>query len=371
MAVTHWAGLQLKVGEQLVHLAACAAVALAVLVTTRRRWAAVLAFTFLAFDPSNFGLNSSDVMRDNLFASLGVLALALGFLTTLGVVRRSHWVWVLLGAVSTGVVLAGYWLTREEGVTILPPLGVTVAVVAISAWGTARTAPGPSGTRLRPGRAPAPAGRRGAGRRRGDDRLPAARGAVAERGALRRGRAQRPGRGDVPPRVRRLVPGAGRARQPRIPISVDQRRAVYAVSPAARELRGILEDPGNQWRASPAPTRRRRSATTAGGGWPGPSVTRPVKTGHFADAGSGQEFFAPAVRADHRGLRRRPAGVRTGAAGEPAGAAAGARRRSPETSSDCCATRCAPALSTRPRPRSATSPARCGRSTHRSSASCR
>jgi hypothetical protein len=39
-------------------------VALVVLVTARRRWVAVLTFSFVALDPSNFGLNSSDVMRE-------------------------------------------------------------------------------------------------------------------------------------------------------------------------------------------------------------------------------------------------------------------------------------------------------------------
>jgi hypothetical protein len=292
LAVTHWVGLELTTAEQLVHLAASAAVALAILVTTRRRWVAVLAFTFLALDPSNFGLNSSDVMRDNLFASLGVLALALGFLTTVGVVRRSRWVWVLLGSVSTGVVLAGYWLTREEGVTILPPLIVTVAVVAMSAWGTARAAARRDGTTLRPSRAlllRAAAALVVVGvttvyplhavRSLNEGRYGAAVLNDQGEGTFLRAYADW-SRVEAGPRLAR------------IPISVEQRRAVYAVSQAARELRSDLEDPGNQWRyfgcAHPE-----TSVCDFAGGWMVWAIRdAAVKTGNFADARSGQQFFA-------------------------------------------------------------------------------
>jgi hypothetical protein len=323
VAVSHWAGLELKVAEQLVHLAASAAVALAVLVTTRRRWAAVLGFAFLALDPANFGFNSADVMRDNLFASLGVLALALGFLTVLGVVRRSRWAWIVLGAVSTGTVLAGYWITREEGVTILPSLGIVVLLVLVSAWRAAR--------------------RRGTGNRVERATVTRAAAALVLVGLTavvplyavrmvndaRYGVAVLNDQGDGT--FLRAYADWSRVeagpRQFRVPISAEQRRAVYAVSPAARELRSDLEDPENQWRyhGCPDPT---TVVCDYAGGWMSWAIRdAATKAGQFDDGPSSQDFFArlsadisaacddgrlecaPALPASLQGLQRAPTGL--------------------------------------------------------------
>jgi hypothetical protein len=110
---------------------------------------------------------------------------------------------------------------------------------------------------------------------------------------------------------------------------VDQRRAVYAVSPAARELRGILEDPANQWRVFACPD---PAATVCdyGGGWMVWAIREAaVKTGHFADGRGGQEFFgrlseqiaaacrdgrlecARSLPASLQGLQRAPVGALT------------------------------------------------------------
>ena len=323
VAVSHWMGFELKTAEQLVHLAASAAVALAVLITTRRRWPAVLGFAFLALDPANFGLNSSDVMRDNLFASLGVLVLALGFLTVLGVVRRSRWGWVVLGAVSTGTVIAGYWLTREEGVTILPPLGVVVALVLASAWRTSRR----SGTHGQWGRATVT--------RAAAALLLVGLTAVVPLDAVRMVNESRygvavlndQGEGTFLRAYADWSRVEAGPRQFRVPISVEQRRAVYAVSPAARELRSDLEDLDNQWRyfgcADPTAV-----ACDYAGGWMVWAIRdAATKAGHFDDAPSSQEFFArlsdeitgacddgqlqcaPALPASLQGLQRAPAGL--------------------------------------------------------------
>jgi hypothetical protein len=333
LAVTSWSGLELKVAEQLVHLVACAAVALVVLVTTRRRWAAVVGFVLLALDPANFGVNSVDVMRENLFASLGVLALALAFLTVLGVVRRSRWAWIVLGAVATGTVVAGYWITREEGVTVLPSLAVVLLGVPLAAVLQARRAARDAPVE-EAGPSLAPSSRRPALLRGAVALLLLGLTAILPLAAItslndnRYGAAVLNDQGEGT--FLRAYADWSRVeagpRLPRIPISEEQREAVYEVSTAARQLRPTLEDPDNQWRyfgcAEPETT-----VCDYGGGWMVWALREAaVEAGRFDDAAEGQEFFArlsaqitaacdegrlecaPALPASLQGLQRAPAG---------------------------------------------------------------
>ncbi|CCG04971.1 hypothetical protein [Blastococcus saxobsidens] len=330
IAAARWSGLELKVAEQLVHLAAAAAVALAVLVVTRRRWPAVLGFVFLALDPSNFGANSSDVMRENLFASLGVLVLVVGFLTALAVVRRGRWVWLVTGAVGTGALVAGYWSTREEGVTILPPLAVTVLGVTITAVTAARR-----GARTTPAAGATPAGalRRGTLLRAGVALTLVAVTALLPLSLVRALNEARYGvavlndqgegtflrayadwsRVDAGPRLLR------------VPITEEQRRAVYAVSPAARLLRTELEDPTNGWRSFECDQPVLADCDYRGGWMPWAIREAAEEAGRLDTAREGQEFFAalssqitaacddgrldcaPALPASVQGIQRAPA----------------------------------------------------------------
>jgi hypothetical protein len=287
MAVSHALGIELKVAEQLVYLAAVAAVALAVLAVSRRRWLATGTFVVLALDPANFGASSSDIVRDNLFASLGLLAVALGFLTTLGVVRGSRWWWVVLGAVGTGVAAALYWLTREEGATLLPTLGVVVVGVLLVAW-WARRRHRPAPRIGRPAFAKA-----GVAlvvtllatiaplalvRAENDVHYGAALDNDMAEGAFLRAYADW-SRVEAGPRAYR------------IPITADQRAAVYAVSAAARELRPELEAPDNGWRYFGCVDTS--VVCDFGGGWMVWALRdAAAASGHFTDDAAAQRFFA-------------------------------------------------------------------------------
>ena len=288
IAGTHLAGLELKVAEQLVYLSAVGALALAVLVTTRRSWLATAAFVFLALDPSNFGVSSSLILRDNLFTSLGLLAITLTFLTTLGIVRRTRWMWVLLGALGAGAAVALYWLTREEGVTLLPPLALTVGGVLLAAWWSRRR----TGPRAVPRRSSRPQlARAGLAlgimlitvaapllvvRAENSDHYGVALGNDMSEGSFLRAYAD----------WSRVQAGE---RQYRIPITEAQRRALYRVSPAARELEPSLEAPDNQWRYFGCPSH----VCEYGGGWMVWALRDAAAlAGHFDDAPSAQAFFA-------------------------------------------------------------------------------
>jgi hypothetical protein len=288
LAGAHAAGIELKVAEQVVHLAAVGAVALALLVTTRRRWLATAAFTVLALDPSNFGEASADMLRDNLFSSLGLGAIALTFLTALGVVRRSAWVVVLLGAVTSGVAIGFFWLTREEGVTLLPPLAATVLGVVLVTW-WARHGMEPKRQR---GRQPKPQ---------------LARALVAlvvtlvtaatplaivrAENSAHYGVALPNDMGDGA--FLRAYADWSRVqagdRQYRVPITEAQRRAVYAASPAAQELEPWLEANDNSWRSFDC----RDGVCEYGGAWMVWALRdAAASAGHYHDGRSAQRFFA-------------------------------------------------------------------------------
>jgi hypothetical protein len=286
IAVSHAAGIELMVAEQVVYLAAVGTVALAVLAVSRRRWLATGTFVVLALDPANFSTSSSSVMRDNLFASLGLLALGLGFLTSLGVVRRSRWWWVVTGALGTGGTGALYWLTREEGATLLPPLGLVVAGVLLVAW-WARRRREPETRSSRPSSAKA-----------GVALVLTALAAVAPLAFVRAENSARYGAGldnDMAQGVflrayadwSRVEAGP---RAYRIPITADQRAAVYPVSAAAQELRPSLDDPRNSWRHYGCADRT-RLCDYAGGWMVWALRDAAASAGHFRDASSAQRFF--------------------------------------------------------------------------------
>jgi hypothetical protein len=289
MALSHWLGLELKTTEQLIALAAAASVALCILVTTRRPWLATAGYVVLAFDPSYFSAWSADVMRESVFASLGVLALGLAFLTVLGVVRRSRWVWIVLGGLGTGIAVSGYWLTREEGVTLLPPLAVLLAGMALATWAARRRAGGPrwSFARARAGRAGvalvlvllAGAGPLFAVRAVNEAQYGVALLNDHAEGAILRAYAD----------WSRVEAGEERHH---IPITAAQRAAVYEVSPAARELRAYLEDPENHWRGYECATPGTAVCDYAGGWMPWAIRDAAVVAGEFDDPRTGQAFFA-------------------------------------------------------------------------------
>jgi hypothetical protein len=289
IAGTNFLGIPLKLGEQLVYLAAAAAVAWILLITLRRAWVATAAFVVLALTPASFGWGGADMLRDSLYASLGLLTVALAFLTTLGVVRRSHWFWVVSGALLTGITAAFFWLTREEGVTLLPTLGCIVLGVPLLTWWSRR------GNRAaRPDAAP----QKGSVRWRAALALALATlTMVAPLVAVRAENAARYGvalGNDMAEGAflrayadwSRVEAGS---RQYRIPITEAQREAVYEVSPAARELRSVLESPDNGWRSFAC----QGGFCDYGGGWMVWALRdAAADAGHFRDAASVQRYFA-------------------------------------------------------------------------------
>lgn len=283
MAVVHRVGLELKVAEQLVWLAAAGVVALVVVLVTRRAWWGTAVFTVLALDPAHLSRASSDIVRDDLFSSLALLGLGSATLVVIAVCRRSPYLLIAAGGLATGVVSALYWVTREEGATAIPPLAVLVGATLLLSWWLTRGA-----RRTRPWRPTAV--------RAVAALLATAIGLLLPLHALRDQNERAYGvalTNDMSEGTflrayadwSRVRSGESRTR---VPITEEQRQAVYAVSPAAAELRGDLERTDNPWRFYDC-----SSGCEYGGGWMVWALRdAAAAAGHFASAEQDQTYFA-------------------------------------------------------------------------------
>jgi hypothetical protein len=245
LAITHRLGMTPNVGDQLTWLLGAACLAGTIYLITRRPILSAVAYLVLALDPVNYSLWHQVVMRDGWYASVSLLFLSSLVLAVYCVVSRRRWILALPVALLAGVSGAAVWLCREEGGWIVP----SAAIVAIGL----------------------PAGRLVKWWFTGP-RLRLARGQWARRVVplvvtlglvsiafyvpiqfVKARNQQFYGVGIVTDATSGAFPRAytdwGRVKagpQRRyVPITKAMREAVYEVSPAARSLQSVLEDPDN------------------------------------------------------------------------------------------------------------------------------
>ncbi|TFV87792.1 hypothetical protein [Blastococcus sp. CT_GayMR16] len=287
MAFAHDARIELGQAEQLVYLMAALAVAGCILAATRRKVLSTGCFVFLALAPANFGAASNDVVRDNLYASLALLFVASTALLCLAVLRGARIVWIVGAGLLCGLSGAWAWVTREEGLSLVPPVLAVVVGFGVVTWRSSRR----RRRALGPGRRSWAAAARpliavlvvGAS-------FAAPLVAVAATNAERYGVALTDDMGSGT--FLRAYADWTRVEvgdeQRRVPIDAAQRRAVYAVSGAARELAPYLERKDNPWRYEDCRTR----PCEFGGGWMVWAIRdAAAEAGHFDDAREAQAFF--------------------------------------------------------------------------------
>ena len=90
VAAMYRSGVPLKVGEQLTHLLAAAAVALCVWVASRRSVLALAVYVALALDPVNFDTWASRATRDSWYSSLTLLLIATVFLALYAAITHAR-----------------------------------------------------------------------------------------------------------------------------------------------------------------------------------------------------------------------------------------------------------------------------------------
>ena len=129
IAATAFTAIPLKIAEHAVYLAIAWATASYVGRQSRSPWLGTVLFVALAFNPVFWDRQLARVIREGLYdsLSLAVVVLATGVCCSQARLARR----ALLG-VALGLLAGAFWLTREEGVWLLPALA-SVVVAAIAA----------------------------------------------------------------------------------------------------------------------------------------------------------------------------------------------------------------------------------------------
>lgn len=253
ISAMHRLHLPLQVGEQIAYLLGSLALAGCVFAITRKPLAAALVYVVMAFDPVNYSSLSTAVIRENVYTGFSLLFICGFFLAVYGALYfRKTW-WALGAAALGGFGGAAFWLCREEGVWIAASLAFILGALVVLRVVSPRVT----------------------------DKKWIARRDLASLGArlvltlavvgaafyapvkvVHMKNAKQFGSGLATDFAGGNFPKAyatwGRIRgvtlRRYVPINTEQRRAAYAVSPTAKILEPILEDPNNgskQW-ACPA-----------------------------------------------------------------------------------------------------------------------
>ncbi len=126
-------GLPLRLAEQLLYAAASVIAAIALRPALRRDWGILVIFLLVLFNPMSFTDQATTrVIREGIYPALTlfVVATASGLLLR---VRRPIRT-VLLWSSGCGLSLAAFWLTREEGIWLLPFLLPLLAWTSYRVW---------------------------------------------------------------------------------------------------------------------------------------------------------------------------------------------------------------------------------------------
>jgi hypothetical protein len=145
IAIAHDFSIPLKVAEHGVYLAACGLVAELIRRKMKNNYLALALFSLLAFNPVLWNNQLARVIREGLYVSeclaLVVLFVMICFPPSESPLSGHRLVLlgrILLGA-SVGALGAAYWLTREEGIWILPSLGVVALMAALRIFTASRS----------------------------------------------------------------------------------------------------------------------------------------------------------------------------------------------------------------------------------------
>ena len=134
--------IPLNVAEQAVYLASALLAARFALRVSNDRWLALSLFAVLAFNPVLFTWSLARVIREGLYLSLSFAAVVLLMEVVFPPAEPSRRRGLKYG-VSLGLVFGAFWLTREEGVWLLPAMAVA-ALIALAGYFRLRWRPASS-----------------------------------------------------------------------------------------------------------------------------------------------------------------------------------------------------------------------------------
>jgi hypothetical protein len=126
-------GLPLLSSEHLLYIAACLVLVIAIRPVANRPLFLLSAFGFILFNPLSYNIHvMTRVTREGIYPALTLLvaSTAIGMLVRQESSARFLWLW----SCGLGLSLAAFWLTREEGVWIVPLLGLLFAFAVYRLW---------------------------------------------------------------------------------------------------------------------------------------------------------------------------------------------------------------------------------------------
>ena len=131
IAVSSLLAAPLKLTEHLVYLAVAALVAVYVARQAGHRWLGLALFALLAFNPVFWDPLLARVIREGLYVSLSLAVVGLAVLVAFD---RGSRVRHALQGVALGLVAGAFWLTREEGLWIVPAVAAVfcLALTAVA-----------------------------------------------------------------------------------------------------------------------------------------------------------------------------------------------------------------------------------------------
>lgn len=132
IAVVHMAGIPLLISQHILYAFACA-----VTVISLRQWVQspkiqICLYAFLLFNPMSFSITATRVIREGIYPSLTLLVVA----CAIALLSRRHQPSksIVRWAGGLGISLSAFWLTREEGIWIMPLLILILGVTLILLW---------------------------------------------------------------------------------------------------------------------------------------------------------------------------------------------------------------------------------------------
>jgi hypothetical protein len=143
IAIIAFLAISLRVAEHVLYLAVAALAAGFLQRRTRSPWLGLLVFAILALNPALWSFGLARVVRENLYISLSLALVVLTVIVAFPAIeaprrelgRAGHVAKRLALSLSLGLVATGYWLTREEGIWLLPSLGLVLLMALVHfAW---------------------------------------------------------------------------------------------------------------------------------------------------------------------------------------------------------------------------------------------
>jgi hypothetical protein len=135
IAATYAIGIPLLLAQHLLYMAACLMLVIAIRPIVHRPAISLLIFGILLFNPMSY---SSDVMstilREGIYPALTLLIAA--FAIGLFIRHERSWIELTFWSVHLGLALSAFWLTREEGIWMMPLILLAVGAAAIKIWHT-------------------------------------------------------------------------------------------------------------------------------------------------------------------------------------------------------------------------------------------